>query len=72
MYISLYVKYTLCLPFFNETFSREVFEKSLNIKFHGNPSSGSLVVSCGLTDMTQLIVTFCNSGNGPKISTFCP
>jgi len=43
-------------------FSRKIFEKSSNIKFHGKPSSGSRVVPCGLTDgrtdMTKLIVGF--------------
>jgi hypothetical protein len=28
-------------------FSRQIFEKYLNIIFHENPSSGSRVVSCG-------------------------
>jgi hypothetical protein len=49
----------------------------LNIKFHQNPSSGSRVVSCrltdertdGQTDMTKLIVAFCNYENVP-ISQF--
>jgi len=31
-------------------FSRRVFEKSSNIKLHENPSSGSLVVACRVTD----------------------
>jgi len=31
-------------------FSRQVFEKKSNIKFHENPSSGSQVVPCGRTD----------------------
>jgi hypothetical protein len=30
--------------------SRQTFEKSSNIKFHENPSSGSRVVPCGRTD----------------------
>jgi len=30
--------------------SEQIFEKSSNIKFHGNPSSGSRVVPCGQTD----------------------
>jgi hypothetical protein len=28
----------------------EIFEKSTNIKFHENPSSGGRVVACGQTD----------------------
>jgi len=31
-------------------FSRQIFEKYLNIKFHENPSSGKPVVPCGRTD----------------------
>jgi hypothetical protein len=39
-------------------FSRQVFEKYSNIKFHENPSSGSRVASWGQTEMTKLIVVF--------------
>ena len=44
-------------------FSRQIFEKkNSNIKFHQNPSNGSLDVSYGQTerdtDMTKLIVAF--------------
>jgi len=31
-------------------FSEHIFEKSSNIKFHENPSSGNRVVPCGWTD----------------------
>jgi hypothetical protein len=31
-------------------FSRQIFEKSSNIRFHENPSGGSRVVPCGQTD----------------------
>jgi len=31
-------------------FPRKIFEKYSNIKFSENPSSGSRVVPCGLTD----------------------
>jgi hypothetical protein len=45
-------------------FSRQIFATSPNIKFHGNPSSGSRVVLCLLTgrrtDITQLIVALCS------------
>jgi len=34
----------------NGDFSRDIFEKHWNIKFHENPSSGSRVVPCGRTD----------------------
>jgi hypothetical protein len=46
----------------NLEFSRQVFEKSSNIKFHENPSSESRAVPCGRagrqTDMTKLRVAF--------------
>ena len=46
-------------------------KKSSNIEFHGNPSSGSKDVPCGQagrkagrqTDMTKLMVAFCNFEN---------
>jgi len=60
-------------------FSRWIFEKSSNIKFHENPSSGSRIVPCRWTDrqtdrqkerkkdrqtdMMKLPVTVCNSAN---------
>jgi hypothetical protein len=51
-------------------FSRQIFEKYSNIKFHETPSIGSQVVSRGRTDgqadMTQLIVAFSNFANAPK------
>jgi len=55
------------------------FRKIPNIKFHGNPSSGSRVVLCegrtegrtdgqtdGHTDMRKLTVTFRNFANDPR------
>jgi hypothetical protein len=51
-------------------FSRQIFEKYPDIKFHKNPSFGSRVVPCGRTlgrtDMTKLIVAFRNFANAPK------
>ena len=52
-------------------FSRQNLEKSSDIKFHENPSSGSQAVSCGQTDggridRTKLIVAFRNVPNAPK------
>ena len=32
-------------------FSVQIFEKSWNVKFHGNPSSGSRVVPCGKAEV---------------------
>ena len=47
-------------------FSRQIFEKPSNIKFHENQSSESRDVPCGRTDMTKLIVAFRNFTNAPK------
>jgi len=51
-------------------FSRQIFEKYSNIKYHEYPSLGIRIVSCGQTDtrtdMTKLIVAFYNSANAPK------
>jgi len=47
-------------------FSRLIFQKYSNMKFHENPSSGTRVVACGRTDM-KFIVTFRNYfANTPK------
>jgi hypothetical protein len=47
-----------------------MFEKSSNISFHENPSSGSRVVACEITDrqtdMTKTIAAFRNSRKAPK------
>jgi hypothetical protein len=52
-------------------FSRQIFEKYSNIKFHKNSSSGRRVVPCRTdrrTDMTMLIVDFRNFANTLKNS----
>ena len=46
-------------------FSRQIFEKYSNIKYHENPSSGSRV-PCGQTDMTKLMVAFRDFTNAPN------
>jgi hypothetical protein len=71
MYIGCHVKYPLFLSDFNENqLSQQIFEKSPNIKFHKNPSSGSQVVPCERKDrrtvMTKLIVAYRNFVNAPK------
>ena len=51
MYIGLHVQYRyLCQILLELEFSRQIFEKYSNDKFHENPSSGSRVVRCGRTD----------------------
>jgi hypothetical protein len=51
-------------------FSRQIFERSSNIKFHEDPSSGSQVIPCGRTDrqteMIKLILAFRNFVKPPK------
>jgi len=51
-------------------FSRQIFGKYSNIKFHENPSSESRVVPCGRADgrtyVTNLIIAFRNLANSPK------
>ena len=57
-------------------FTRQIFEKYSNIKFHENPSSGSRVSPCGQTDrwtdvevdMAKLIVALRNFAKAPKLS----
>jgi hypothetical protein len=61
-------------------FSRKIFEKYSNMKFHENPSSGSRDVPCGQTngltetdrqtDMMKLIAVFRNSAKAPKNKTW--
>jgi hypothetical protein len=65
MYIGLQVKYPFFVSDFNE-FSRKIFRKYSNIKFHENPSSGSTVVPCGRTEMTKLTVACRNFANEPN------
>ena len=52
-------------------FSRQIFQKYLDIKEHENPYSGSRVVPCGRTerrtDMTKVIAAFRNSPKALKI-----
>jgi len=49
-----------CQILMNLEFSRQVFEKYSNVKFHENPLSGNRVVPCwqtdGRTSMTMLIL----------------
>jgi hypothetical protein len=51
-------------------FSGQIFEKFPSIKFHVNRSSGSRIVSIRKpdrqTDMTKLIISFCNFAKVPK------
>ena len=67
-YIGPCVKYQLFLSDFNsETCHFSTFcKKPSNIKFLGNPSSGSRIIPCGRTNMTKLITAFCNFANAPE------
>jgi hypothetical protein len=53
-------------PILMKHFLHRFFEKSSNVQFHENPSSGSRVVPCGRTDMTKLIAAFRNFAQAPK------
>jgi len=56
-------------------FSRHIFEKQSNIKFHENLSCGGPSYSMrmdGQTDMTKLTVAFRNFAKRPQNSDFCP
>jgi hypothetical protein len=51
----------------NSEFSRKIFEKSLNIKFHENPSRASRDIPCGQTDGRKdranlRLLQFCEHG----------
>jgi hypothetical protein len=53
-------------------FSRQIFKKSQNIKFHKNPFLGSRAVLCGRTDrliMTKLTFAFRSFPKAPKKET---
>ena len=51
MYIGVHVSnHYSCQILMKLEFSRQVFEKYSNVKFHKNPSSESRVVPCGQTD----------------------
>ena len=53
-------------------FSRHIFQKYSNIKFHENPSSGSRVVPRGRTDRAKLNVTVLDFANAPGKSSQRP
>ena len=64
MYIGLHVKYPFACPILKKLeFSRHIFEKSSNIKFHENPSNGSRVVTCAWANG---IIPFHNFANAPQ------
>jgi hypothetical protein len=54
-------------------FSWQIFEKSSTLKFNENLTSGNRVAPCeqtdGRTDITKLIVAFCNFADAPKTQT---
>jgi hypothetical protein len=46
-------------------FAGKIFEKSSNMKFYENLSSGSRLVSSGQAGMTEFIVAFRDFANAP-------
>jgi hypothetical protein len=55
-----------CQSFKKSEFSQQLFEKYSNIELNEKLSSGSRVVPCGRTDMTQLTVAFRNLAKALK------
>jgi len=58
-----------CQILMKREFSKQIFEKSSNIKFHDNLSSASRVLPCERTDRRtdmKLIVAFRNFANAPR------
>jgi hypothetical protein len=53
-------------------FSWQIFEKSLHIKLHENPSSGIRVVPYRRTDMMEPIVAFRSVASAPKTVNIFP
>jgi hypothetical protein len=51
-------------------FSRQIFEKSITIKFNQNPCSGSRVVPCGRTDGHEADSRFPQFVNAPNNSSY--
>jgi hypothetical protein len=74
MYTCLHIYCPLFLSDLMKTeFSRQIFEKRSNVKYHENTSSGSRVVPCGRVNrqtgqagMTKLRVTFSNFPKAQK------
>ena len=66
VYFGFLLKYRYsCQILMKSQFSRQIFGKYPNIKFHENSFSESLV-PCGRTDMTKLIVAFLSFANAPS------
>ena len=68
MYIGLQVKYPLFLSGFNETLIVDRFSKNIQISnlMKICPVGAELLHAEGRTDMTKLIVVFCDFVKGPK------
>jgi hypothetical protein len=69
IYVGIYVKHPLfLLVLIKFKFSLQIFEKAINTKFHGNPSSGNgcSLRTDGQTNRTKLTVAFCNFAKASK------
>jgi hypothetical protein len=62
MYITRYC----CRILMKLKFSRQIFGKSSNIRFHENPSSGSRIFPCVQKDRHEAKVAFRNFVNAPN------
>jgi hypothetical protein len=73
--LSCEMSFILVRFWWNFEFSRWIFEKYSNIKFHENPSRGSRVVPCGRmdgqTDVTKTKVAFRDFSKEPNKTRAC-
>jgi hypothetical protein len=74
MYAGLHVKYPLFVSDFNETSIFMIDFRKITQNFTKILRVGAVFFSCreadGRTDMTKLIVAFCNFANPPKKQTY--
>jgi hypothetical protein len=76
--VSIYSTRYSCLVLMKLEFSRRIFEKYSNMKFHENPFRWSRVVQCGRTDgrtdrqtdLTKLTISFSNFAKAPNNNVY--
>ena len=67
MHVGFHVNIRFCChTLMKLEYAGQILDKSINIKFHENPSSVPCDQSEGRTDNTKLIVVFHNSAKAPK------
>jgi len=70
--LRLHVKCSIFLPDFNQIWIQCQYQFHINIKFHGNPSSGSRTDIWGQTDMTKIIRPLRHYANTPNLHKYRP